>query len=413
MTDYLIIRLTHDDLAEWLVVDDEGSRKSATGRGSLEEAAAAADGKKCIVLVPSLDVITLSTDLPARGNRLLAALPYALEDQVADDVESQHFAPGKRDESGNLPVAVIAKDQLDRHLERLEDAGIQAARLVPEYHGLVEVPNTLSLLIEGDLIMFNDGRGLKVALSGASPSELIASAGYIGTDDADAPRSLVVYCDESARDRFDNDFNALRHELDSVDVHVLSDGALPRLAIAVAGGQGVNLLQGRYGEKTEARTLLKPWKTAAILLVGVILVSVVGRVADYIRLGDEEAALKAQFTELYRDLRPNDQREILDPLGTVRSLERTLGTGTSAVPVFLPSMQAVAAAIQANGSVEIEAVSYRAGVIDIRLTVPDVATLDRIQQAVNSTNRFVATIQSTTQASEGVDSRLQIREAGA
>ena len=75
-------------------------------------------------------------------------------------------------------------------------------------------------------------------------------------------------------------------------------------------------------------------------------------------------------------------------------------------------MQQVASALSASNS-RIEAISYRAGVIDIRLTAPDVAALDRIQQTVNASQRFTATIQSTTQSASGVNSRLQIRENGA
>jgi type II secretory pathway component PulL len=78
----------------------------------------------------------------------------------------------------------------------------------------------------------------------------------------------------------------------------------------------------------------------------------------------------------------------------------------------LPSLHELSLALQQNSSAEIEAISYRAGVVDIRLTAPDVATLDSIQKIVATSGRFTASIQSTDQVGDKVSSRIQIRESG-
>jgi len=157
--------------------------------------------------------------------------------------------------------------------------------------------------------------------------------------------------------------------------------------------------------------LFRPWRFAAILLLALGVVSIGGKGVDYYRLSQEEAVLKAQFSELYRASRPQDNREVLDPGATVNSVRRGAG-GPVAAQVFLPSLQQLGIAMQQNGSADIEAISYRAGVIDVRLTAPDVATLDSIQRIVSGSGRFTASIQSTDQVGDKVSSRIQIREAG-
>jgi general secretion pathway protein L len=342
-------------------------------------------------------------------------LPYALEEQLAEDVEALHFAAGARDDNGLLRVAVVSHANMKVWLERLEEAGITPARIVPENHGLARIPGTLSVLVAEDQVMFNDGANNEFVLQGVKPSDALAVAGALGEDLSDEPESsghLLVYCEPSDEKRFEHDWIALRHELASVDINLLPDGVLPRLAVTVASGRGINLLQGRYGKKAEVATMFRPWRIAAILLLSLGVIGLLGKGVDYYRLSQEEAALKAQFAEIYREIRPQDTREIVDPVAIVNSIRRGTG-GPAAAQVFLPSLQELAAALQQNSAADIEAISYRAGVIDVRLTAPDVATLDSIQKIVSSSGRFAASIQSTDQVGDKISSRIQIREVGA
>ena len=417
MAEYLVIRPQDDDLASWIAVDDTGARQSPPVTGSLAEAAGDAGERQVIVLLPAVDVLTVTVDLPARGAKLLAALPFALEDRLADDVEDLHFAPSRRLANGRLPVAVTSHQRMRDWLDRLAAAGIRPSRMVAENQGLAIIPNTMSLLVSGNRLMFNDGVDTEFAVEALTPLELVAASGATQTESAEdeqpPPRHLLVYCEPADEERFQSDWETLRQELDGVDVNLLPDGALPRLAVTVASGAGVNLLTGPYGEKDEMSKLLRPWRYAAMLLVGLFLAGLVGKGVDYYRLVGEEAALKAQFTTEYREIRPGDAREVVDPVGTVRSLQRSLGGPAGAAPVFLPSLQQLSRALSQNRTAEIEQISYRAGVVNVSLTAPDVTTLDRIQQLVSESVRFKAEIKSTVQDGDRINSRIEITEEGA
>jgi general secretion pathway protein L len=417
MAEFLVIRLGADkeSAASWIVADSNGTRRSAPRTGPLAEAAQDVGDRAVIVLVPATDTSTLTADLPARGGRLRSALPYALEDHVADEIEDLHFAAGERFPSGRLPVVVVARAKMQDWLDRLEEAGIRPTRLVPENHGLAYVPNTLSLLASGGQVIFNDGSELEFVMQDVGPADALAAAGVLSADetgDATSSRHLLVYCETADQQQYDSDWTFLRGQLDGVDINLLADGVLPRLAVTVASGAGVNLLQGRYGESTDAAAVLRPWRYAAALLLALGILGLAGKGVDYFRLAAEESALKEQFAAEYRKIRPNDSGEVLDPMGTVISIRRALGGSASADPVFLPSLQQLAIAVRDNNAAAIQAISYRAGVVDVRLTAPDVATLDRIRQSVSDSARFTASIQSTDRVGDRVNSRIQIREAG-
>lgn len=418
MAEFVVIRLgqTPDEQVEWIVVDDDGTRRSPPGAGTLKEAGARVEGRPVIVLVPATETLTTAVDLPVRGAKLLAALPYALEEHVATDVETMHFAAGERRESGARPVAAIARETLDGWLALLDEADIQPWKVIPETYGLARIPGTMSVLVDGETIVFNDGEDLEFLLDGATPSDALVAAGRLndrGDDDAppEPAGHLIVYCDAADEERLSHDWIALRHELHSVDINLLPDGALPRLAVTVAAGRGVNLLQGKYGPKADYGSWLRPWRVAATLLLALVIVGFVGKAADYWRLTQEEAVLQERFTEAYQKVRPANSGPVLDPVGAVNSIKRSLG-GNTASPVFLASLNELSSAMAQNANASIEAISYRAGVIDVRLNSPDVETVGSIQKAINESDTFVASIQSTDRVADRINSRIQIREAG-
>lgn len=418
MAEYLVIRIGANapDSVSWIAADSDGTRLGQPGSGSLLEAAAEARDRPVIALVPAAEVLTTTVSIPVRGaSRLLATLPFALEDQVAEDVENLHFAAGARRDDGQVPVAVVAHERMLAWTSMLSAAGIAPARLVPETYGLARIPGTTSLLVAEEQVFFNDGANIEFAMQGVQPSDALAVAGALqepggvgGEDAAPAPH-VLVYCEPEAEQRFQHDWLALRNELPGLDMHLLPDGVLPRLAVTVASGAGVDLLQGAYGARTEYSKMLRPWRTAAMLLLGLAVVLFAGKGVDYYRLTQEHAELKAQFSDIYRQIRPNDSREIVDPIGTVSSLRRGLGAN-SGPQVFLPALQELSNALAAHGSVNVEAISYRAGIIDIRVTAPDVASLDAIEKSVSASDRYRASIQSTDQVGDRINSRIQVRE---
>jgi general secretion pathway protein L len=420
--EYLVIRIGESagDFVHWMAVDASGARRSAPATGMLHEAAADAGERKVIVLVPGTEVLTTTVDIPVRGAKLQAALPYALEEFLAEDVEKLHFAAGARRSSGRVPVAVVSKEKLAGWLSHLNAAGIRPASVIAENHGLARIPGTISLLIAENRILINDGGDNELVMQDVSPGDALAAIGALDDgagDGADAagdvaplPRHLLVYCEPGMDERYELDWMAMRNELESVDVNLLPDGVMPRLAVTVATGAGVNLLQGEFGRKTEYSGLFQPWKYAAMLLLGVFLVGIAGKSASWYSLSRQEAAYKQQFNEEYQEAAPGAPA-VEDPASVVASLRARTGR-TAAPQVFLQSLEHLSRALAENGDARIDAISYRAGVVDIRVSAPNVATLDSIQRTIGESGRFTASIQSTDQDGDRINSRMQIAARG-
>jgi general secretion pathway protein L len=103
MTETLVIRLraSEDAPASWLIVDANGARSGNLQSGPISDALALSQARRTVVILPASDVTLARPDLPpVRGAaRIVQAVPYALEEQLASDLENLHFAIGHRDAS--------------------------------------------------------------------------------------------------------------------------------------------------------------------------------------------------------------------------------------------------------------------------------------------------------------------------
>lgn len=422
MAEFLVIRLPSDADADasWIVVDSQGTRLGPVASGALDEAHAAAGGRAVLVLVPGGEVLTTSVDIPVRGtSKLLAALPYALEEMIAEDVDELHFAAGDRLENGHVPVAAVSHARMEEWQQRLGASGIEATRIVPEQLGLPSIPGTVHMLIDNDDLLINDGSETQLFLQDVTPTDALTAIGVFeddtdAEDDADpnavsaSPRHLLVYCSEATNARYRHEWAALRNELESVDVKLLPDGVLPRLAVTVAAGSGINLLQGRYGPSTGYSGLLAPWKYAAMLLIAVVVVGIGGKAMNVWSLAREEATLQEQFMAEYQQMVPGAPA-VEDPVRLVSSLRARAGAGTDSPQVLLQALQRLAEASTAAADARIEAISFRSGVADIRVNAASVSELDAMRQQIDRSGDFRARIQSTDQVGDRVNSRLQIQ----
>lgn len=421
MSEFLVIRMdqSQPELANWIAVDSTGARLGEPVIGTLQEAAAEVAERNVIVLVPSAEVLTTSVDVPVKGARLQAALPFALEEHVAEDIEDLHFAAGTKRASGRTPVSVVSHQRMEEWLSALEYAGIHPDSIIADSYGLARIPGTISMLLADDFVFINDGADIELVMQGVSPGDALAAIGALDdgdqVDDEDEPgtslpRHVLVYCEHGDDEKYQHDWIAMRHELDSVDVNLLPDGVTPRMAVTVATGAGVNLLQGRYAPKKEYAGLFRPWKYAAMLLLGFVVIGFGVKAAGYYLLSQQESELRAQFNAEYQQMLPGAP-ETDDPAAVIESLKRRLGN-TETPPLFLQSMQQLSDAIGQNQQARVQAISFRAGVIDLRITAPDVSTLDNIQRVIGESGQFSASIQSTDQDGEVVNSRIQIQESG-
>ena len=159
MAETLYIRLRADSsgTTEFAVAAAGGRAASLTG--SLDAALQLAVGRRVVLFAPLSEVRLSSFEIAARdAQKILQAAPYALEDQLAEDVDTLHFAIGARDSTGRIPVAVVSRNTIDQWLAPFIAAGVQPAALYTDLHGLPAADGTQwTALAEPTLVTVRSG----------------------------------------------------------------------------------------------------------------------------------------------------------------------------------------------------------------------------------------------------------------
>ena len=104
-------------------------------------------GRRVLLLIPNDEVSLTSVDIPSKNKKqLLQAVPYALEDALAEDIENLHFAVHQDYNGSSSRIAVINHSTLARHLENIRSQGITVHFVLPELLTQLYQPECWSLI---------------------------------------------------------------------------------------------------------------------------------------------------------------------------------------------------------------------------------------------------------------------------
>ena len=404
MSEWLILQLSRnvEEQCGWMLCEDRGQPLSAPRVGSLAMAANEAPGRRVAVLVPSGDVLITDVELPVKGGvRAQQVAPNALEEQLAADIETLHFAVGERNEvSGRTTVAVVTRDLMNQWTDALKAAGITPEVVCGEAGLLPDNPGYTVVLLDRDTLSVRRSGHTPMSLpAGDLSAALEASLAELETE------NVIFYATPQDWHRHAGEAEALRDRCASFKVQLLNAGVLPLLAPQVMASHFVNLLGGDFASKSTLGNDWRRWRLAASLALALLVVHVAGLSYELVRDKHSEQLLDDAIGNVARRALPGDPGT-----GAVRSrIEQRLaaqaGTGNGGM---LPALTAVAQAVGGVNGATLQSLSYRKDGMELRLKAHDASSLDHIDQNLRN-NGWQAEITSGAQSGSDYEGRIQVR----
>ncbi|MCG8613460.1 MAG: type II secretion system protein GspL [Pseudomonadales bacterium] len=139
--------LSAEPLFNWVLTDATGERIADGAALSVQGIATVLQQQNVsqasvIGVIPAERVFTAEVAVPAKQQRYVAqALPFAVEELLAEDLEEVHLVPGKKNKNGKYPVAVINKAYFSTVLDTLKSSNLVLDQAI----------------VEGDMVPWQDG----------------------------------------------------------------------------------------------------------------------------------------------------------------------------------------------------------------------------------------------------------------
>jgi general secretion pathway protein L len=408
MADWLLLRLPRDpeQSATWLVCDARGVAQGPPQSGPLSLAAPRSAGRRICALVPGTDVLVAEPELPAKaGVKLAQLVPYALEEQLADDIDDLHFAIGKRPpDSTRTPVAVVTRALMDQWLMALKSNGLEPEAMYADSDLLPQNPGQAVALLEEDVVVVRPPSGSPVTLPADALQEALEMAQSSSPEGGGAGRGLILYTGAPEWHEHSAQVEALRERFDGIKIQLLANGPLALFAQQLPTTSPTNLLQGPYQPTTSRAVGLKAWRVAAMLLGCLILLHIAGKAAELSLLKRNEHRLDVSIRETVQSVMPGqastpDARKMLEARLSAARAGSTTG--------LLPALEALVIAKGSAPGTTVQALTFHNGSVDLKVAAPDATSLDRMGQALRN-NGWQADLTSGNNVGSGYEGRLQI-----
>jgi len=384
-TEWLLLRVPAQDDAPlaWAAADSSGRLLALPADehdASLREMAA---GRRIALLVPAGDVSCFQVQLPAGNEARLAQLaPYALEDQVSEDLEQLHFAVGRRDaDSGLVTVAVAQRSRMEHWLARVAALQLRPALLVSEGELAPALPGHVTMLLADDQLLLRRDDAATVLLPAADP--LLAMEMLLGPEADLAGVNLSVHASAEQWPAHEAAIEALRDRVGSYKVQLEAGGLLALYARNLVEAQPVNLLQGAYKPAQSQLGGWTRWRAAAMTLAALLLVHLAASWLELHRLRGESARLNQSIAKIYGTVFPG-QRPGAEPRRQFEQRLAQIGGSGIQQGELLPLLSALAAAEQNVPIAKLESLNFKTGSMQLRLHTPDAEALELFSQALRA-----------------------------
>lgn len=400
----LLIRL-HDDAGEsavWCLRSPSGEVGEAATT-PLAEALEHCAGRRVVLIVPGMDVLLTETHLPIRQSQKLAqAVPFALEDQLAEDVDNLHFALGARLPEGGVPVAVVARRRMDAWLAPFLENDVRPDALYPDMLCLPDARDgetqTWTALIERGHALLRCGRDRGFAcddnllddlLRRASAAELPDLRMYVAADAA-APKDLPG----------------------RVEIVPAPDGELTLILEGLTQRPPLNLLQGSYALHGDAAQRWRPWRATAALAAALIVAYLVVQGLTAYQLGQRAAALHSEAAQTFRRSFPDVQRIVDMRTQAERALTRLTRTADGDTGLLF-LLARTAQALARTPGLTVDEIEYRDGRVDLSLKGKSLQSLEHLRAHFADQSDLALDVLSANADTSGVQIRISVHPRAA
>jgi len=411
VTETLFIRLgsqAHETI-HWLAMAGVGTTEpeiTASGEiknaQQLSELSSEAAQRQVQIFVPGCDVLLKRMQVPAKSNRAMRlAVPYMLEDSLAEEVEQLFFAYAdlaNDSDNNNCFTAIVAHKQMQQWLSWLDDADIETKSILPD---VLAMP-------------INENGWSAIALDGSAQQQVIVRQGLWQGFALDAS-AWQLQCQAFAQQQDADEVDEIEQQA-SIDIQAYSPLAyseklavrampeeLPLALMAQNQSSNLNrfnLLQGQYKIKESRSHASQQWLWVAGVAVFALLLSLGNKSAQLWQLNSELENVKEDIVASYQKAFPKTKRVRVSTIKSQLNRELALLGGVSDHQGFLAMLAKVQPAFAKVPALKPESLKFDGKRQELRIqaTAKDYQAFEQFSVALTASN---FTVKQGSQSNQG------------
>lgn len=374
-TTFIFAEHLKDEGGICLSLDTGGQIIAACEHRTYEDIRTLQTQSQTIVVIPSQHASLHSVELPWLGDKKArAALPYALEDQLAQNVDELHFAYDKHFYAdGQYLVAVCDKQYLSNLIARLKQQELNFETITLDWFALEN--NTLCMLPTYLLVHLEQFKG---ALSNELTDFFLTKL---------SPEKPQLF-------RF-SDSPTYTSTLETTETHELS---MNWIAKGLIEHKRINLCQGDFYHGNSAASTRR-WYIAAAAMTAIWLMGlIIGSTIKIQDMNHKMTELDKQIAAIYRQYFPQAQQVISPRFRISQLIKSNLNSEDSLFWVLLDNLSQ---ASKKNDAI-IEQLRFQNKVLQVTLISKNFESLESLQNSLIQSKLKVRQTQASTQENQVV-----------
>lgn len=407
MSEFLLIHYKpgqHSALQYWAIGGDH--HPSITlAHGSLEELKSIARGKKVSVLIDAHYTTLESVSFPSKNrNKQLQAVPFAMEDHLAEDIEDTHFALGK-EEADKVSVIAIKRELLQSTLDIFNQQQIRVTSITADSVALPGSPDKWCILLDEDSALIKTGHTQAHCCDRENLPQILLAL----LKQNEIQPDVITYYFKSD----DSEAETLIQNTDiPLEPHTYQNHPLEIFVQHLNETQHLNLLQGEFTPTRESNTWLKPWKAVASLAGLWLILQLVHASILSSQLNQKNIILTKQIEAEFRRAIPDTK----NMSGMKKRVERRLNELSSANSgssnaSFLNILSKTSVTLGKNKNLDLHGAIFRNNYIDVELTAKSLQDIEQVKNDLNTIPGINAVLSTSVEKGK-VKGRLRLEAKG-
>jgi len=412
MSDTLLIHynIENNSQASWALCNDAGELTSRITTGPLTDLQDLAAKHLSVVLLDSQCLHINELQLPTQNlQKLLKAVPFAIEEFIADDIENIHFVVSKSKASNTTNVVGINKSTLQLIIDNFQAADILIEKIIPDALCLA-ANNT-----QWAALNFQDNSYLQTSkLNGMLvPHDTLTYLfeNKLGDESVTKPEKILLFRESENDTAFDLE------PLEKYDVELVEITYNTHPLVVFCGNYRqalpLNLLQHDFKVKSKSSGHWLQWRLAASL-AGVWLLLHLGVTAFQLnQLQEENILTKNKIEKIYKTAFPksrkinNARRQMEQKLKALKS-----NSGTTSNGLLFILQKSFNSLNQEAKDVTFQSITYRNNRMDIGLDSKNLQAIETLNKKLNSNDEIKSEISSSSSENNKVKGNLRIEARG-